>query len=120
MPAGAAEGDLMRFSLWTSSHEPWLRFIRIGFLAAAGLMPALNVGHSKDMPPDVSAFIEERQICDHFRGEGSDDPERQAEIDASLDRYCTGTDARLAGLRAKYRDDVAILADLDEFEDRIE
>jgi predicted lipoprotein len=74
-----------------------------------------------DLPADVAAFVEERQHCDHFRGEDAYDEARAKEINAALDRYCTGTDARLAKLKAKYsKGPAAVATALGEFEDRIE
>lgn len=77
-------------------------------------------------PAEVRAFIDERDGCDHFRGEPvpepQDDPQgvRRTQIEDALSRLCTGTDARLAALRTKYRNDAAVLAALSGYEDTIE
>jgi hypothetical protein len=81
---------------------------------------AVGIAFSADLPADVAAFVEDRQQCDHFRGEDPYDAERRAEIDAMLDRYCVGSDNRLAELKAKYRDVVPVVSVLDTFEERIE
>lgn len=79
-----------------------------------------------DYPHEVRAFLDRRDGCDHFRGEPIpepvDDPggERRREIETALRERCTGTDAELVRLRARYRDDAAISAALAGLEDDIE
>lgn len=73
------------------------------------------------LPSDVQTFVAERENCDHFRGEEPYDAERKREIEAALDRYCRGTDARLEGLKRKYRNGpAAVRALLNGFEYPIE
>lgn len=73
------------------------------------------------LPSDVQTFVAERENCDHFRGEEPYDAERKREIEAALDRYCGGTDARLQGLKKKYRNAPAAVRDvLNAFEYPIE
>jgi hypothetical protein len=89
--------------------------------AALFLCLPAGVTFAVDLPADVAAFVEERQQCDHFRGEDAYDEARAKEINAALDRYCTGTDARLAKLKAKYsKGPAAVATALGEFENRIE
>lgn len=79
-----------------------------------------------DYPHEVRAFIEQRDRCDHFRGEPwpeGDSPydlERRRELTSAMKTACTGTDARLLALRAKYRDDADIVAALATYENDIE
>jgi hypothetical protein len=75
----------------------WASTLTLMVVAGAG--PAL----SADVPRDIAAFVADRQQCDHFRGEEPYDEARRQEIAAALDRFCRGTDARLADLRKKYR-----------------
>ena len=42
------------------------------------------------------------------------------EIEQGTAEYCTGTDAQLAQLKARYRDDPAVSKQLGAFEPRIE
>lgn len=80
-----------------------------------------TLAFADDLPSDVADFIAERQQCDHFRGEDASDPARHAEITAALERYCRGTDARLAALKAKYRNGPSSAQDaLAVFDDHIE
>jgi hypothetical protein len=81
---------------------------------------------AESLPADVQSFIDTRQACDHFRGEPwnpGDEPEIKARrefIIESIMKYCTGTDKRLAELRAKYNDNPKIIERLRDYEDRIE
>ena len=92
------------------------------FLAACSHASALTPPR---LPSEVRAFIEERNLCDHFRGEPSegDSPEeverRQFLID-SLDIYCAGTDRRLAALKRRYKANPAVMRRLNEFEEHLE
>lgn len=78
------------------------------------------------LPSDVKSFVDERDGCDHFRGEpwdGGDDPEvkeRREFISQNIKDLCTGTDRRLKELRNKYRHDRVIIKHLKRYEDRIE
>ena len=72
--------------------------------------------------PDLATFLQHREICDHLRGEVPDPPDeaRMRQIVLEQTAYCTGTDAQLASLKKRYRDDPAIAKQLAEFEPRIE
>ncbi len=72
------------------------------------------------MPDDVRAFISRRDDCEHFRGEASDDAERQAEIHEHLQRLCVGSDAELARLLRHYAKDKKILKLLKRYDPHIE
>jgi hypothetical protein len=90
---------------------------------ASGQAPAASAAAASApaaLPAAVIAFREQRDQCDHFRGEEAADPQRAAFLAAALARTCTGTDAALAGLRQRYRQDPAALAALKDYEDRIE
>ena len=77
------------------------------------------------LPPEVSDFIHERELCDHFRDEPfeGDSPEqikRREFIFQSIDIYCAGTDRRLAALKSRYKDDVESIALLNRYKETIE
>ena len=72
------------------------------------------------IPEDAASFMERRRTCDHFRGEDPYSPERRVEIELAAEKYCRGTDRELAELRSKYRDNVAVLRALEQFENDIE
>nr|MBA4771171.1 hypothetical protein [Sphingobium sp.] len=71
-------------------------------------------------PQEVTAFMVDRDGCDHFRGEQPHDAERRAFIAESVAELCTGTDARLAMLRRRYATDPSVIAALKGYEDRVE
>lgn len=79
-----------------------------------------------DWPHQVRRFVQGRQACDHVRGEpwpegaSRADGQRRHELAAAMRRTCAGTDARLAALRAAYRDDADIASALAGFEDDVE
>lgn len=73
-----------------------------------------------EFPKDVTAFLAEREFCDHWRGEEGYDGDRQADIDWSICQSCTGTDARLAHLKKKYRSSKLIMEKFNELEPQIE
>lgn len=90
-------------------------------------MVIATVAHATDrpLPPEVEAFIHDRDLCDHFRGEPSEgnSPEqikRREFIVESLEIYCPGTDRRLAALKKRYKDDVRVVERLNKYEERIE
>ena len=92
--------------------------------AAAALAVLALLGGCASAPatPDLATFLERRGLCDHFRGEVPDppDPQRMREIEQATKDYCTGTDAQLALLKARYRSDPAVSKQLTELEPRIE
>lgn len=91
-------------------------------VAAALLLCALAGCMSPPVPVDLNAYLERREMCDHLRGEFPDppDPERMHDILEQVDRFCPGSDAQLAELKRRYRDDPKAMAQLDALEPRIE
>lgn len=88
-------------------------------LAALGLLCACAAAPAT---PDLATFLERRATCDHLRGEIPDPPDaqRMREIEQQTAEYCSGTDAQLALLKQRYRDDPAVARQLAQFEPRIE
>jgi predicted metal-dependent hydrolase len=84
------------------------------------ILSAMTTVAAERLPKDVSGFIEQREACDHWRGEYGYDEERQAEIDTAVCETCVGTDERLAKLKQKYRGKKEIISKLDAFEPDIE
>ena len=72
------------------------------------------------LPADVAAYRSEREQCDHFRGEEGYDAKRRLELKQQLDRFCKGTDARLAALRSKYVSQPKVVQSLKDFDDQVE
>lgn len=97
--------------------------------AAADCMPPEGPVDRPDhcsYPADIRDFIDTRDACDHWRGEPwpehADDPQevRTKQILEAIEESCTGTDKRLAALKAAYASDPKILQLLDEYEADIE
>lgn len=91
---------------------------------AAVLMFVSGVANSEQaaraLPADVQAFVEQRDICDHFRGEYPYDEERRQFLGKNITVLCTGTDARLAALKQKYLGSEAVQSALSGYEVDIE
>ena len=74
------------------------------------------------LPSDVAKYVEQREGCDHFRGEFPDPPDEQRmkEIEREIRKLCTGTDKKLERLKRKYARNQVVLKRLNEFEEKIE
>ena len=83
---------------------------------------SLSLSAQSRLPSDVVKYVEQREGCDHFRGEFPDPPDaqRMKEIERELRKLCTGTDKKLATLKRKYARNRAVLERLNEFEEGIE
>lgn len=81
-------------------------------------------------PRDVRTFVARRDGCDHFRSEplptpdearmDADERERRTFLLRMMRRSCSGSDAQLAKLRAKYGHDSILGPVLADFEHPIE
>jgi hypothetical protein len=86
---------------------------------------ALASAEGAPIPEEITSFIKEREICEHFRGEptevsGPDQVQRQNFIIDSWDTYCAGTDRRLAALKRRYSGNPTVLKMLNKYEERVE
>lgn len=72
------------------------------------------------LPTDVSSFAEQRDLCDHFRGEDPYDEERRVFLEKNMLELCTGTDVALAKLKSKYINNKQVTSKLNQYEDKIE
>ena len=92
---------------------------RLAAMATAALLAACA---TPPPVPDLAAFLERRATCDHFRGEVPDppDPQRMREVLQGIADSCPGTDAQLAALKQRYRDDPVVMKQLSELEPKIE
>lgn len=77
---------------------------------------------SATLPSDVVKYIDKRDLCDHFRGEIPDTPDkiRMEQVNKAIDQYCIGTDAKLASLKAKYKGNKTVQNALSEYDSHIE
>ena len=74
------------------------------------------------LPADVTNYVEQREACDHFRGEMPDPPDEQRmkEIEREIRKLRNGTDKKLVKLKRKYATNQAVMKRLNEFEEGIE
>jgi len=74
------------------------------------------------LPADVVKYVEQREGCDHFRGEVPDPPavQRMKEIEQEIRKLCTGTDKKLNKLKHKYARNQMVMKRLNEFEENVE
>ncbi len=96
--------------------------IRYLFLAALWVIPCIGLASGSDqvLPREVSSFIEERELCNHFRGEYPYNEERKRFLKKNIIDLCTDTDKKLAQLKRKYKDNPGIIKSLSGFEEKIE
>ena len=89
---------------------------------AVSLVLSTQIGMSKaaDLPMDVRNFLEQREGCDHLRGEYGDDEARQYEINKNTCELCQGTDKALASLKRKYRKNEDVSASLKALQPKVE
>jgi hypothetical protein len=85
-----------------------------------GVISCLSAQAQSALPGDVLRFVERRDLCDHFRGEDPYDAARRKFLEASMRRFCTGTDDQLKALKSKYKTKPEVLLQLNEYESRIE
>ena len=86
------------------------------------LLFVLPLQAADQLPREVQKFIEQRDTCEHFRGEIPDpeEMERMREVSLQIEQYCRGTDQRLASLKKKYRSSAAVQRRLAQYEPSIE
>jgi hypothetical protein len=79
-----------------------------------------------ELPAEVRAFMDDRDLCDNFRGEpwpegdtGADKDRRRHLVEA-VRTHCAGTDRRLEALLARYPDDGPVRRALLGYERSIE
>ncbi|MET3930722.1 hypothetical protein ABIE51_002609 [Lysobacter sp. OAE881] len=94
--------------------QEYSRRMSVGFVYLADDLPPCRGA----IPDEVEAFVSDRNVCDHLRGEipdpgirGNDSPK----ID-EINRACDGTDKRLETLRAKYANDAGVVEALSTYE----
>ncbi len=77
------------------------------------------------LPADVRAFVEDRALCDHFRGEpwpesdSEEDRRRRRELVDGVRMHCAGIDRRLVDLKRLHGADARIAGLLARYEERV-
>ena len=90
------------------------------FIYVVPLGHAAEKEHVPKLAGHVEKFKERRDLCDHFRGEDPYDEERRKFLEENLKKYCTGTDKELTSLKAKYKNNKAVMKVLEKYEEKIE
>lgn len=92
------------------------------FSVAAVLLFALTqvACGSEQMPSDISEFVQQRDLCDHLRGEIPDQGDEQSQVIDDINQQCRGTDAELQRLKLKYAGSTAFEQVLNQYEPDIE
>lgn len=97
--------------------------IRIGSLhsfTALALLLAMQPLAAGGFPEDVTEFLDERELCVHFsqepwpEGSSTEEIERRTFIARQINRFCTGLNEIELNLRRKYRDQRAVIEELDK------
>jgi hypothetical protein len=96
-----------------------MKRIRLMALVAAGLFQAACASRLDEK--ELVRFLDQREVCDHLRGEIPDpaDRERLQEVIRDINKYCAGTDQQLKALKARFANDAQVMAKLNALEDRI-
>jgi len=86
------------------------------------LFTVLPLQAAEKLPREVQKFVEQRDSCEHFRGEVPDPEERERmrEVSLQIEKFCRGTDKKLASLKKKYRSSVVVQRRLAKYEPQIE
>ena len=84
------------------------------------LVVAFAARAQTQLPSEVSRYIEDRDMCEHFRGEEPYDAERQEFLAQKMNEFCTGTDKKLAALKEKYKANGLVQSKLMQYEVKIE
>jgi hypothetical protein len=97
---------------------------RVLFFLGFALAASAYAGNDP-LPPEVAAFIKDRDACDHFRGEPHEGNspgqiERREFIFESLEIHCPGTDRRLAALKKRYKNNAEVMRHLNSYEEKVE
>ena len=95
-------------------------FLVFGFALVVSHSYAAENSTDQELPADVIKFKQRRDICDHWRGEEPYDDERAKAIEEAWDSSCPGSDKALALLKAKYKNNQAVLKVLAGYEEKIE
>ncbi len=90
------------------------------FLLAACAGGTAGPGRDSGLPSDVNRFLKDRAACADYSDAGFLDDRDATGFGADRGRmFCSGSDADLARLRAKYRDRPDVTGALDRLERQI-
>ncbi len=110
-------------------HTPAITIFRMLLLcllvmggACAQNIYSQPLGDGIALPPDVVQYMDNRDICDHLRGEIPDTTDKRHETETikNINKYCLNADSKLAALKKKYAGKKAVQEALSGYEERIE
>lgn len=95
------------------------------FFVLLALSSAAVASGTPALPPEIQSYIEERELCEHFREEPADggtpeQNERREFVRESIEIYCSGTDRRLAALKKRHAGNPAVQSRLEKYEPTVE
>jgi len=107
----------MPFSIDTPVNWSFHQTLAV-LLAISG---AAQAADTSALPPEVKSYIEDRELCEHFRqepfeGSTPEQVERREFLQESVEIHCAGTDRRLAALKKRYVGNRAVLSRLESYE----
>lgn len=90
-------------------------------LALLTFSGAVMAAGNATLPPEVEAYIKERELCEHFRqepfeGNTPEQIKRREFLQESIELHCAGTDRRLAALKKRYIGNRAVRLRLEQYE----
>ncbi len=79
-----------------------------------------NTMANGNFPRDMNDFIADRELCDYFRTQEPNDKEQENFYKKNTERFCSGSDKKLAELKKKYKQREDFIEKLNEFDSNIE
>jgi hypothetical protein len=94
---------------------------KVMFCLSLLMFPLFSLA-DESLPGEVQRYVDNREGCDHMRGEIPDpsDKQRMREVNREIQKLCKGTDKELARLKRKYARNPSVMRRLGEFESGIE
>ncbi|MBD8557326.1 hypothetical protein HBO18_26725 [Pseudomonas lactis] len=90
-------------------------------ILAVLLLALAQAAYGQDQHPnDIREFVQQRDLCDHLRGEIPDQGDEQSQVIDDINQQCRGTDAELQRLKLKYTHNTLFEHLLNQYEPDIE
>lgn len=90
-------------------------------ILAVLLLALAQAAYGQDQHPnDIREFVQQRDLCDHLRGEIPDQGDEQSQVIDDINQQCRGTDAELQRLKLKYTHNTTFEHLLNQYEPDIE
>lgn len=90
-------------------------------ILAVLLLALAQAAYGQDQHPnDIREFVQQRNLCDHLRGEIPDQGDEQSQVIDDINQQCRGTDAEQQRLKLKYTHNTMFEHLLNQYEPDIE